>query len=175
MKTTGIVRRIDELGRVVIPKEIRRTMHLKEGEEMEVYVDEDDTLVLKKYSAMKSFAELGQEYADIMKSHTGYNCIICDTDFFIAAAVDKDLYISKRITKSLENFLKLRKSGFFRGSDAFSINGDDRYSDMAIAPIVVGGDVVGGIILVAKTSMNMPETQLKLLEVGAGIFAKQIE
>ena len=89
MKTTGIVRRIDELGRVVIPKELRRTMRIKEGEEMEVFVAPDDTLVLKKYSPLKAMEDFCKEYAEAVYRVTGHNCLICDNDVFLAAAADK--------------------------------------------------------------------------------------
>ena len=98
MKTTGIVRRIDELGRVVIPKEIRKTMRLKEGEELEVFVNDEETLVLKKYSTIKSFKELAKEYVEVLYKHTGYNCLITDTDEVIAAAQPNVLNLASLMT-----------------------------------------------------------------------------
>lgn len=172
MKTTGIIRRIDELGRVVIPKEIRKTMRIKEGEEMEVFVA-DDGLVLKKYSSVKSIRELAEEYAEILWQNTGYTCLICDTDEYIAASNNAG-YIGKRITKNLENFLKTRKSAYFRKADGVSITPGEGYADIAVAPIVSDGDVVGGMVLVADTQMSRADNCVKLLEVGASFFAKQL-
>lgn len=173
MKTTGIVRRIDELGRVVIPKELRRTMHIKEGEEMEVFVAPDDTLVLKKYSALKALSDFSKEYADILYKHTGHNCLVCDNDVFISCATDKNLYEGKRISKALENFLNARKASYIRSNEVFSLANEGMdYKDMAIAPLIVNGDVMGGIMLVGKTPVG--ESSLKLVEVAAGFLAKQI-
>ena len=104
MKNTGIVRRIDELGRVVIPKELRRTMHIKEGEEMEVFVAPDDTLVLKKYSALKSLGEIADSYADVLYRHTGNNCLICDADCVLASAVEKNLFWVREFLHSSSPF-----------------------------------------------------------------------
>jgi AbrB family transcriptional regulator (stage V sporulation protein T) len=174
MKTTGIVRRIDELGRVVIPKELRRTMHLKEGEEMEVFVAPDNTLVLKKYSAVKELADLAQEYAEIIYNITNTNCLICDLDNFIAASIDKSVYFENRISKTLEGFLMGRKAAYLRGENVINLLPDDTrvYKDMAIAPIMVGGDVLGGVIM--PSPVGFGELSLKLVEIAAGFLSKQV-
>lgn len=174
MKSTGIIRRIDELGRVVIPKELRRTMHLKEGEEMEVFVAPDDSLVLKKYSAVKELSQFGQEYADIVYHVTNSNCLICDLDHIVACSIDKGIYLSKRISKALENFLIERKSGYLRGENMIDLIGEEakKYKDMAISPIIVGGDVMGGVAIVSN--LGMGEICFKLAEVASGFLSKQI-
>lgn len=175
MKTTGIVRRIDELGRVVIPKEIRKTMRIKEGEEMEVCVL-DDALVLKKYSPIKTLEKLGEEYAEILHKHTDYACYICDNDEITASRGDRETPVGAKITKQLETALKTRKSGYLRKTEAFSVTPGGEKTDVAYAPIIAGGDVVGGIILAAKNgSMSGADKCVKLLEVGANFFAMQIE
>ncbi|NLL56526.1 MAG: AbrB/MazE/SpoVT family DNA-binding domain-containing protein [Clostridiales bacterium] len=174
MKTIGIVRRIDELGRVVIPKELRRTMHLKEGEEMEVFVAPDNSLVLKKYSVVKELADLAQDYADIIYSITNTNCLICDLDYFVAASIDKNVYLNNRISKALEGFLMNRKAEYLKGDKVINLlKEEDRvYKDMAIAPIMVGGDVLGGIIMPSPKGFG--ELSLKLVEVASGFIAKHI-
>ena len=174
MKTTGIVRRIDELGRVVIPKELRRTMHLKEGEEMEVFVSPDNSLVLKKYSAIKELSEFGQEYADIVYQITNTNCIICDLDNFVACSIDKNVYLNNRISKALENFLTGRKAAYLRGEAVINLLSDDvkKYKDLSISPILLGGDVLGGIIMASVAGFG--EVGLKLVEIASGFISKQI-
>lgn len=174
MKTTGIVRRIDELGRVVIPKELRRTMHLKEGEEMEVFVAPDNSLVLKKYSAVKELAKFGQEYADIVYNITNTNCFICDLDNFVAVSIDKSIYLNKRISKALEGFLIGRKAAYLKGESLIDLIADDTrvYKDMAISPIVTGGDVLGGIIMASINGFG--DLGLKLVEIASGFLSKQI-
>lgn len=175
MKTTGIVRRIDELGRVVIPKEIRRTMHIKEGEEMEVFVAPDDTLILKKYSAVKALGDFSKEMSEVVFDILGYNCLICDNETFIAASTDKNIYLTKRISKALEAFLNGRKSAYLRSNELFSLaNEGIVYRDMAIAPIVYHGDILGGVILLEKNGLGTGETALKIAEVSSGFLSKQL-
>jgi AbrB family transcriptional regulator (stage V sporulation protein T) len=92
MRATGIVRRIDELGRVVIPKEIRRTMRIREGEELEVFTGDDDSLILKKYSAVKEFSNFAAEYASSVYLSTGYTTLVFDMDNLVAVSGDIKLY-----------------------------------------------------------------------------------
>ena len=169
MKNTGIVRRIDELGRVVIPKELRRTMHIKEGEEMEVYVAPDDTLVLKKYSALKDYAEVAQGYVDILMKHTNASCFVCDMDAVVAAS-DKKL-CQKRIGTSLERTLEKRRSMRLFDRTFSPVEGVEAPQEMAISPVVVGGDVLGGVVLWGAVG----EVGQKLSDVTAGYLAKQFE
>lgn len=174
MKTTGIVRRIDELGRVVIPKELRRTMHIKEGEEMEVFVAPDDTLVLKKYSPLKAMEEFCREYAEAVYKVTGHNCLVCDNDVFISCATDKSVYCGKRISKAMENILNGRKAVYLKGDKVISLcNEGVEYKDIIVSPLVNGGDVVGGIVLIGKTPVG--EGALPLLTVASDFLSKQFQ
>ena len=86
MKATGIVRRIDDLGRVVIPKEIRRTLRIREGDPLEIFVDHDGEVILKKYSPIGELGDFAQEYADSLFEATGHIAIITDRDQIIAIA-----------------------------------------------------------------------------------------
>ena len=175
MRTTGIVRRIDELGRVVIPKEIRKAMHIKEGEELEVFVEGEDKLVLKKYSVLESFSDLSKKYTEILRKYTSCVSLICDTDKCISSGSDREKYEGKRITKTAENFLKQRKSAILRGGDVFPIIIGAEYKEMIIAPIIAAGDIVGGIALLNKQSFGDSDNMLKITELTADFFAKQIE
>lgn len=176
MKTTGMVRRIDELGRVVIPKEIRKTMRIKEGEEMEISVNGEDTLILKKYSPVKTLDKKTEEYGEILSKHTGCACYICDNDEITAIFGDKGTEKGAKISKALENCLRQRKSGYLRSTESFGITCGGETSDIAFAPIISGGDVVGGIILSSGAKpMSGADKCVKLLEVGAEFFAKQLE
>ena len=174
MKTTGIVRRIDELGRVVIPKELRRTMRIKEGEEMEVFVAPDDTLVLKKYSPLKAMEDFCKEYAEAVYRVTGHNCLICDNDVFLAAAADKATYCGKRISKVVEKLLSERKAVYLKGNAIISVANEwVEYKDMAITPIITNGDVTGGIVLLGKTSVG--ESGVQIATIAADFLAKQFQ
>ena len=170
MKNTGIVRRIDELGRVVIPKELRRTMHIKEGEEMEVYVAPDDTLVLKKYSALRDYAEVAQEYLEILTQHTRTTCFVCDTDA-VVASTEKGLR-QKRIGPSLQSVLEKRRSCRLVDRETFApVEGIEAPKEMVVSPVVVAGDVLGGVVLYGAVG----EIGHKLSDVTAGFLAKQFE
>lgn len=175
MRTTGIVRRIDELGRVVIPKEIRKTMHIKEGEELEVFVEGEDRLVLKKYFVLESFSDISKKYIEILRKYTDCISLICDTDKCISASSEREKFEGKRITKTAENFFKRRKSSVLRGADVFPIIIGVDYKEMIIVPIIVAGDIVGGIVLLSKRSFIDSDNTLKIAELTADFFSKQIE
>ncbi len=172
---TGIVRRIDELGRVVIPKEIRRTMHLKEGEEMEVYVAGDGELVLKKYSQVKDMTEFCREYVGLLYRHTGYNCAVSDTTTFIASATERDFFEGRIISRNAERFLSGRKSGYFRFEEAQNLLPEYGCKEIIITPIVLRGDVIGGLFMVGKTALSMPDTLVRHLEIAADFLSGQAE
>ena|SRR5690554_3281873 len=171
-ETTGIVRRVDELGRVVIPKEMRRTLRIKEGEEMEVSVLDNSQIVLKKYSAIKALKDFEQEYADVIYAITDNNTVICDNDSIVACGADKNAYISRHISKELENILQSRKSVYLYGMDVIKVADESQtYKDMAISPIIFKGDIIGGVVIVSQKGMG--ESSLKIAEVAAGFLAKQ--
>ncbi len=175
MNTTGIVRRIDELGRVVIPKEIRKTMRIKEGEELEVCVSGEDTLVLRKYSPVKSMEKLGADYVEILSRNTSCACFLCDTDEITASYGDKSFPVGAKISKATVEFISKRKSAFFRKNESLALLPGSEKTDTIIAPIITGGDAVGALVLISKTSLPSADKCLKLLEVGASFFAKQLE
>ncbi|MDD4316188.1 MAG: stage V sporulation T C-terminal domain-containing protein [Clostridia bacterium] len=170
--TTGIVRRVDELGRVVIPKEMRRTLRIKEGEEMEVCVYNNSQIVLKKYSAIKALKDFEQEYADAIFQVTGNNTLICDNDNIVACAADKNLYLSKQISPALEKLLQSRKSVYLYGTDVISVTGEkESGKDMAVAPILFKGDIIGGVVLISQKGAG--ECGRAIAEVAAEFLSKQ--
>ena len=170
--TTGIVRRVDELGRVVIPKEMRRTLRIKEGEEMEVCVINNSQIVLKKYSAVKALKDFEQEYADAIYQVTGNNDLICDNDKIVVCAADKSIYLNKQISADLEKILEGRKSVYLYGNGIIDITDEkEGHKDMAVSPIIYKGDIVGGVILTSYKGMG--ESSLKLAEVAAEFLSRQ--
>ena len=86
MKATGIVRRIDDLGRVVIPKEIRRTLRIREGDPLEIYTDRDGEVILKKYSPIGEIAAFAKDYTESLFRSMGHIACICDRDMVVAAS-----------------------------------------------------------------------------------------
>lgn len=175
MRSTGIVRRIDELGRVVIPKEIRRTMKIREGEELEVFTSEDNALILKKYSAVNEMETLAKEYVGALYRTTGYTSIITDMDKIVALSGDLKLFkIGDNLSYKGEKLLLERKSRVLNGRDVISMFGEEsaEIGGLAVSPIVKAGDVMGSVILVSNRELN--EIALKLSDTGASFFAGQL-
>ncbi|MFA6866408.1 MAG: stage V sporulation T C-terminal domain-containing protein [Clostridia bacterium] len=176
MKSTGIVRRIDDLGRVVIPKEIRRTMKIKEGEEVEVFVAPENSIVIKKYSAVSKLNEHSQSYSEIMYQVTQNNCLICDLDDIISCSFDANIYKNTPISNELSKIIRERKNVFLEDTELFAlIKGDSKiYKEIFISPIVSKGDAYGAVIL-ATDKCTMGENGLALVKTASGFLAKQID
>ncbi|ALS24797.1 MULTISPECIES: stage V sporulation protein T [Paenibacillus] len=179
MKATGIVRRIDDLGRVVIPKEIRRTLRIREGDPLEIFVDRDGEVILKKYSPIGELGDFAKEYAESLYESTGHITMISDRDTMIAVAGgSKKEYLDKPIGSLVEQCMENRKASIESSSGSYEISKDvnETYSSYVIAPIVAGGDPIGAVILVSKDeSVKMGQMELKMAETAAGFLAKQME
>lgn len=178
MKATGIVRRIDDLGRVVIPKEIRRTMRIREGDPLEIYTDADGEVIFKKYSPMGELSEFTSQYAEVLYRATNMPVIITDRDHVISVVgISKKEAYEKRITSELEKIMENRSSYVYDGvGNALSaVDGLQRYAVVAY-PIVGGGDVTGCVILLSGDSLHAPSsTEVKLAQVAASFLGKQTE
>ena len=111
MKATGIVRRIDDLGRVVIPKEIRRTLRIREGDPLEIYTEKDGEVIFKKYSPMGDLGDFAGQICESIGKNTGYIAAVCDRDAIIAVhGVQKRELLDKRCSQELEQLMELRRS-----------------------------------------------------------------
>lgn len=189
MKATGIVRRIDELGRVVIPKEIRRTLRIREGDALEVYTDSDGGVILKKYSPIGELGDFAKEYAESLHQSVGYTTLICDKDYVIAVSgVRKSTHgssiaVDKAIHPALEKLMTAREK-----VNVSKLNGDDMYPIMAsdenneaysaelIIPILASGDAIGAVILLSKDDgVVFGQTEVKVAETAASFMGKQLE
>jgi AbrB family transcriptional regulator (stage V sporulation protein T) len=179
MKATGIVRRIDDLGRVVIPKEIRRTLRIREGDPLEIFVDRDGEVILKKYSPIGELGDFAKEYAESLYESTNHITMISDRDTIIAVAGgSKKDFLDKQIGSLVESCMDSRKATLETGSGQYDITKDvtETYSSCVIAPIVAGGDPIGSVILVNKDeSVKMGQMEMKMAETAAGFLAKQME
>ncbi|MDR0821659.1 MAG: AbrB/MazE/SpoVT family DNA-binding domain-containing protein [Oscillospiraceae bacterium] len=179
MKATGIVRRIDDLGRVVIPKEIRRTMRIREGDPLEIYTNPDGEVIFKKYSPVGEISEHAAQYAEVLTKIGGCPAVICDRDHVIAAAgIQKKEVLERRVSNSLEDLIEQRKSHTYRSLEdkkVTPIEGMDRYA-VAMTPIVTAGDVSGAVIMLSDESHEYatPE-QTALVQAAAMYFSKQME
>lgn len=179
MKATGIVRRIDDLGRVVIPKEIRRTLRIREGDPLEIFVDRDGEVILKKYSPIGELGDFAKEYAESLYESTGHMTMISDRDTIIAVSGgSKKDYLEKPIGSLVEQAMESRKTSIESNSGQYEIckNVNETYGSFAIAPIVAGGDPIGSVILISKDEASkMGELEMKMSETAAGFLAKQME
>lgn len=182
MKATGIVRRIDDLGRVVIPKEIRRTLRIREGDPLEIFTDREGEVILKKYSPIGELSEFANEYAEALYESVGHMAIISDRDTVVAVAGgSKKDYMDQRISSELEKFIEGRETYIASGQNkpiklANEDFSPDTYSNEVIAPIVSQGDPIGAVVLVSKEdNMIMGELEVKLAQTAASFLAKQME
>ncbi|XEC94978.1 stage V sporulation protein T [Paenibacillus tarimensis] len=179
MKATGIVRRIDDLGRVVIPKEIRRTLRIREGDPLEIFVDRDGEVILKKYSPIGELGDFAKEYAESLFESTNHITMISDRDTIIAlAGASKKEFLEKQIGSLLENCMENRKTVTEFNGGSFEIVKDvsDTYSSVVVAPIIAGGDPIGTVVLVSKEeNVKMSQMETKMSETAAGFLAKQME
>jgi AbrB family transcriptional regulator, stage V sporulation protein T len=179
MKATGIVRRIDDLGRVVIPKEIRRTLRIREGDPLEIFVDRDGEVILKKYSPIGELGDFAKEYAESLSESTGHIAMISDRDTFIAVAgASKKEFLDKAIGNVLESCMENRKIVLETTTGNYEILRDvnETIGSFVVAPIVAGGDPIGTVVLLSKDdSANMADMESKMVETAAGFLAKQME
>lgn len=178
MKATGIVRRIDDLGRVVIPKEIRRTQHIRQGMPLEIFTSGDGEVIFKKYSPMGELAALAQPYAEVLAKNLGITVAICDHERIVAAAGSgkKDLD-GAALQPEAERLLERRRLYTYsgQGESVAPCRGTGRHIT-ALMPIIAGGDLAGGVLLMgSQPGANAGEDQLKALQIAAAFLAKQME
>lgn len=181
MKATGIVRRIDDLGRIVIPKEIRRTLRIRETDPMEIFTNKEGEIVLKKYSVVGEIGEVAKIYAEALAQATGEMICIADRDRIIAASgSDKKFFLSKEISKELETLIDERATMLaIKGENAY-INiveqQDEAYVQEAVSSIICGGDVCGAVIMLSKNlSRQFDEAQKQMVLAAAGFLGKNME
>lgn len=183
MRATGIVRRIDELGRVVIPKEIRRTLRIREGDPLEIFTDHDGEVVLKKYSPIGEIAAIAKDYTDSLYRTLGHVALISDRDAIVSASgANKREYVEKPLSTEVDNILQGRQMQVLNlasGVKMLPVTNDDRpetYSAQIVAPILADGEIIGGLILLNRESgVQMTEIDQKVAETTASIVGRQME
>lgn len=183
MKATGIVRRIDDLGRVVIPKEIRRTLRIREGDPLEIFTDREGGVILKKYSPIGELSDFSKEYAESLQQSIGHIVLIADKDAIISASgAPKKDYLEKKISNELERAMEDRKTVMLGegGNKVIALYDDEeaetKYNGQIISPIVAEGDAIGAVIILAKQSgEKLGELELKLAETASAFLGKQME
>jgi AbrB family transcriptional regulator, stage V sporulation protein T len=177
MKATGIVRRIDDLGRVVIPKEIRRTLRIREGDPLEIFVDRDGEVILKKYSPISELSDFAKEYAEALYDSLGNPVLICDRDTYIAlAGGSKKDYLNKNISELVEKTMEDRTSSLVNQQTNISLveGNEEPASAYTIGPIIANGDPIGAVIIFSKEG-SLGDVEQKAVETAAGFLARQME
>ena len=177
MKATGVVRRIDELGRIVIPKEIRRTLKIKEGTPLEIYSGDNGELLLKKYSPVVELGNLAKDVADSIGKTFEQNVIVTNMERVVAySGTGKDDYIAKNIDSHIEKLINARKSQIVLMSEenTMLLNSNPNIKSFVISPILASGDVYGSIIIFSEKN-NFGECEKKIASSFADYLSKQIE
>ena len=182
MKATGIVRRIDDLGRVVIPKEIRRTLRIREGDPLEIFTDREGEVILKKYSPINELNEFANEYVQSVYDVLGSMAVITDRDQVIAAiGKGKKEMLEKRISKDIEKIIQEKTAKLITEKERLinitAADGEEKdYQSQVVVPIVSQGDPIGSIIFMSlDSSRKLGDVDLKVAETGANFLAKQME
>ncbi len=180
MKATGIVRRIDDLGRIVIPKEIRRTLHIRESDPLEIYTDREGQIILKKYSPIGEMTTFAKQYAESLAQVSGHVALIADRDQFIASAGGCRQLVNQSVSKQLEEKINNRETILATKGDRNFINICDvagvEYQHQAIAPIICEGDIIGSVVLLENNARGkMGEVEQKLVLSAAGFLGRQME
>ena len=183
MKATGVVRRIDDLGRVVIPKEIRKVHRIKEGDPLEIFTDKEGEIILKKYSPIGELSEFASSYAETISKTTGHITCITDKDTVIAVSGgSKKDFLEKNLSKQLEEVLENKEVFKSKDNDEIAIpitqnEGRERiYNSQIIYPIISDGDVIGSVILLSKEpNQKMGEPEYKVAQSAAGFLGNHLE
>ncbi len=180
MKATGIVRRIDDLGRVVIPKEIRRTLRIREGDPLEIFTDREGGVILKKYSPIGELTDFSKDYAESLQQAIGNIVLIADKDAFISTSgAPKKDYVDRKISPELEKIMDDRKTVLLsEGGSMIPLHNDDDesgYVAQVISPIIAEGDAIGAVIIVSKEGEKLSDLEVKLAETAAGFLGRQME
>lgn len=182
MKATGIVRRIDELGRVVIPKEIRRTLRIREGDPLEIFTDREGGVILKKYSPIGEMSEFAKQFCEGLSRTVGHIALISDRDAILAlSGGSKKEYLDRVLSKEMEELMKERKHTQTKNNrTTLPITKDEddgsEYHSQTLVPIISDGEPIGLVMLLDKEeNSEMGDTELKVCQVAASFIGKQME
>lgn len=178
LKATGIVRRIDDLGRVVIPKEIRRTMRIREGDPLEIYTDNNGEVIFKKYSPIGELSTFAGQCTEVLSKTSGCPAAVCDRDRIIAVSgIPKKELLDKKITPQLEEIIDNRVLYAHTVKDQKKLipaEGIDRYA-ITVCPILSGGDISGAVLFLSGEMTVSDEVKNRLIQAMAMFLGKQLE
>lgn len=183
MKATGIVRRIDDLGRVVIPKEIRRTLRIREGDPLEIYTDRDGEVILKKYSPIGELGEFADAYAESLHNTSGHIIVVADRDSIIAVSGGsrKEL-LEKTLSPDIEKVIENRDMFIALSEESQRIpvitdeKGSTKYTSQVISPIISEGDAIGAVMMLSTDpKIKMGDVEAKLVQSASGFLGRHME
>ncbi len=183
MKATGVVRRIDDLGRVVIPKEIRKTLRIKEGDPLEIFTDREGQVILKKYSPIGELSEFATGYAETLAKTTGHIACITDKDTIIAVSGgSKKEFLEQDVSNELEKLMEDKEiyTSKENSNKAMPITknskNEKKNNAQIVYPIISNGDTIGTVILISKdVNTKMDEVEKKVAQSAATFLASQME
>lgn len=183
MKATGIVRRIDDLGRVVIPKEIRRTLRIREGDPLEIFTDKEGEVILKKYSPIGELGDFATQYAESLHKTSGHITCIADRDTIIAVSgASKKEFLEKSLSPDIEKVIEEKTTLVVKSQEEKSVSvladdtPDKRYYSQVVSPIISEGDPIGAVIMLSiDPNIKMGEVEAKLAQSAASFLGKQME
>ena len=179
MKATGIVRRVDDLGRIVIPKEIRRTLRIREGDPLEIYTEKDGGVIFRKYSPMGDLQEFASQMCESIGSATGHIAAVSDRDNIIALyGAPKRELVDKPNSPELERLMEQRKHYLYKSGDTpiFAADGAEKYQLGAASPILSQGDLMGCVMLLLDEGASpLHEADQSLAKTAAGFLGRQME
>lgn len=183
MKATGVVRRIDDLGRVVIPKEIRKTLRIKEGDPLEIFTDREGQVILKKYSPIGELSEFATGYAETLAKTTGHIACITDKDTIIAVSGgSKKEFLEQDVSNELEKLMEDKEVYTSKENSDMAMpitkneKNEKKYNSQIVYPIISNGDTIGTVILMSKdTNTKMNEVEKKVAQSAATFLASQME
>lgn len=178
MKATGIVRRIDDLGRVVIPKEIRRTMRIREGDPLEIFVSNEGEVIFKKYSPINELGSAAAQYCEVLNRTAGYPVLITDRDHVVSVSgIGRKEVLERRVSPALEDYIESRRSYTARENEPGlqPIEGLDYYA-LVQSPIISSGDVCGSVMFLQNKRGDLPgDAEQKLVQAAAAYLGRQME
>lgn len=179
MKATGIVRRIDDLGRIVIPKEIRRTLRIRESDPLEIFTDKEGEIILKKYSPIGEMNTFAKQYAESLCQVSGHAAVITDRDQIIAVSGGFKTILGKELSRELEDKLEHRETLVASREEKSFIpligENMDEFCFEVISPIICEGDVIGAVILISSNEkVKMGEVERKLVQSASGFLGRQM-
>ena len=180
MRATGIVRRIDDLGRIVLPKEIRKNLKIKEGDMLEIYVQDNGIIMLEKYEPMDNLVKLAEQYAEVIANTTGFNvCVTTDSYVIEAQGKSKKEYIRKDLSEEVLNILEERIIWSTKNESIIPLFKNDdksKYTSQIVIPIIDEGDVIGSIIAFSTDNkIAIKESDILVIKLAVTLMEKQME